>query len=437
MFYRDLRNFTEMMRALGYHRLISMENFRRPNFPLVAEILLWLVKRYEPNAAIHPDTDTQQDRVLFIRSITEFMATKAHIKLNSKKLYQADGYAVKELLKVTSVLYNVMKTNSIGSLDDMDADESSSLTFDISSKIIDMKEARKLASEITTKGATLYDLLTKEADLRESRSLVIARPLEIVEVEKGIDSSVKIVQQEIQKTMSMLENIASDETTLDNKIEKRKTELDRNKKRLQTLQNVRPAYMDEYERLEQELEKVYENYIIKFRNLTYLEQQLEEYNKLEQDKFKETQFAMQSSVEKMRVEEKKHLQSSLDEDDEFSRNSDALDSGSEMEDSIQLHHQTRPTNNRMRPEAAKLTNNERKLQVQGSMFGAESDDETGLDSDIDLDDDDDDDDDDVEIDDDDEDDDLRMPVRPKVAPMKGNTRHQPPEMEEEDTDDDF
>lgn len=64
-----------------------------------------------------------------------FQATKAHIKLNSKKLYQADGYAVKELLKVTSVLYNVMKTNSIGSLDDMDADESSSLTFDISSKV--------------------------------------------------------------------------------------------------------------------------------------------------------------------------------------------------------------------------------------------------------------------------------------------------------------
>lgn len=29
---------------------------------------------------------------------------------------------------------------------------------------------------------------------------------------------------------------------------------------------------------------------------------------------------------------------------------DALDSESEMEDSIQLHHQTRPTNNRMRPE---------------------------------------------------------------------------------------
>lgn len=39
-------DFTEMTRALGYPRLISMENFRTPNFPLVAEILLWLVKRW-------------------------------------------------------------------------------------------------------------------------------------------------------------------------------------------------------------------------------------------------------------------------------------------------------------------------------------------------------------------------------------------------------
>ena len=38
-------DFTEMMRALGYPRLISMENFRSPNFALVAEVLMWLVKR--------------------------------------------------------------------------------------------------------------------------------------------------------------------------------------------------------------------------------------------------------------------------------------------------------------------------------------------------------------------------------------------------------
>ena len=45
MSYRDLRNFTEMLRSLGYPRLISMENFKTPNFNLVSEILLWLIDR--------------------------------------------------------------------------------------------------------------------------------------------------------------------------------------------------------------------------------------------------------------------------------------------------------------------------------------------------------------------------------------------------------
>ena len=34
------------MKTLGYPRLISMDNFRTPNFELVADILYWLVKRF-------------------------------------------------------------------------------------------------------------------------------------------------------------------------------------------------------------------------------------------------------------------------------------------------------------------------------------------------------------------------------------------------------
>ena len=40
------------------------------------------------------------------------MATKAHIKLNTKRLYMADGYAVKEMLKVTTLLHSAMKSTS-------------------------------------------------------------------------------------------------------------------------------------------------------------------------------------------------------------------------------------------------------------------------------------------------------------------------------------
>ena len=46
--------------------------------------------------------------------------------------------------------------------------------------------------------------------------------------------------------------------------------------------------MDEYERLERELEKIYEEYIEKFRNLDYLEHELDVYNMMENEKFEET-----------------------------------------------------------------------------------------------------------------------------------------------------
>ena len=43
--------------------------------------------------------------------------------------------------------------------------------------------------------------------------------------------------------------------------------------------------MDEYERLEEDLQKLYDDYLLKFRNQAYLEHLLEEQNRLDQDKF--------------------------------------------------------------------------------------------------------------------------------------------------------
>lgn len=176
-----------MARVLGYPRLISVENFRQPNFPLLAELLKWLVKRYDPHTDIPTETDTESDRIIFVKSVAQFMATKAHIKLNTKKLYQADGYVVKELLKMTTVLYNALKLNHDATSDDL-LDTNMSMTFDISSQIGDLRRARELASEITTKGASIYDLLGREVDLREVRTHTINRNLELSDVEQGTHS---------------------------------------------------------------------------------------------------------------------------------------------------------------------------------------------------------------------------------------------------------
>ncbi len=45
MSYREIRVFTEMLRTLGYHRIVAIGNFRRPNFELVADITEWLMHR--------------------------------------------------------------------------------------------------------------------------------------------------------------------------------------------------------------------------------------------------------------------------------------------------------------------------------------------------------------------------------------------------------
>jgi hypothetical protein len=74
-------DFTEMMRALGFPRQISIENFRKPNFALVAEMLIWLVHKFDPNASIPTDVDDEHDRVVFIKSVAQYMAAKVRVCL--------------------------------------------------------------------------------------------------------------------------------------------------------------------------------------------------------------------------------------------------------------------------------------------------------------------------------------------------------------------
>lgn len=69
------------------------------------------------------------------------------------------------------------------------------------------------------------------------------------------------------------------------RIERRRAELDRNQKRLQTLKKVRPAFMEEFEKLEVELRSLYDDYLQKFRYLAYLEHLHEDAVKAEQERF--------------------------------------------------------------------------------------------------------------------------------------------------------
>lgn len=64
-----------MLRALGYPHLVSLESFRNPNFPLVANLLVWLVKRFDPDTDLSQEIENVEGRVSLIRGTAEFMVS--------------------------------------------------------------------------------------------------------------------------------------------------------------------------------------------------------------------------------------------------------------------------------------------------------------------------------------------------------------------------
>ncbi|XP_023081508.1 clusterin-associated protein 1 isoform X3 [Piliocolobus tephrosceles] len=281
-------------------------------------------------------------------------------------------------------------------------------------KVADLKAARQLASEITSKGASLYDLLGMEVELREMRTEAIARPLEINETEKVMRIAIKEILTQVQKTKDLLNNVASDEANLEAKIEKRKLELERNQKRLETLQSVRPCFMDEYEKTEEELQKQYDIYLEKFQNLTYLEQQLEEYHRMEQERFEEAKNTLCLIQNKLKEEEKRLLKSGSNDDSD-------VDIQEDDESDSELEERRLP---KPRTAMEVLMQGRPGKRIVGTMQGGDSDDnEDSEESEIDM-----------EDDEEEEEDDLEDESI-SLSPTKPNRRVRKPEpLDESDND---
>jgi clusterin-associated protein 1 len=53
-----------------------MENFRTPNFELVADVLYWMVKLYDPDTTISDRVEFENERVEFLTGIASLLAAK-------------------------------------------------------------------------------------------------------------------------------------------------------------------------------------------------------------------------------------------------------------------------------------------------------------------------------------------------------------------------
>ena len=328
MSYRELRNFAEMMRALGYQRLVSVENFRSPNFPLVASTLYWMVQRYDPDIVMSDNIETEEARVHFLTKTAEALLNKANIKLNTKNLYMADGHAVRELLKVAKTLYAANQAQEAYKAGEELPDVPS-----LGTKSKDIRVARQLAADITDRGARLHDLLGHENDVKQDRQAalrfldtissnldggehahvrscvlnhrVVLHAIDVIstQVRRSVEALVERCKEDIESAKKACDEYAADERALDAKIKKKKNELERHEKRLSSLQNVRPAFMDEYEKLEGELQKQYSVYLERFRNLDYLQAELQTYHAADKAEVDEHDRNLKRMQKRLREEE--------------------------------------------------------------------------------------------------------------------------------------
>eukprot|EP00906_Rhabdomonas_costata_P033337 RCo046976 len=304
MSFREIRKFGETLKLLGYPRIVSVESFRKPNFELVADILYWLVQRHDPSSEVSDDIATEAARIQFLKSIAELFQVKLHIKLNCKKLYQADGLACQELLKVASVLKDAVTMRS----------EAAAETAAEEVRGFDTKAARTMATELTTEGSRLLELLDGEISHAEERQIVVTRPQDTARLEGSLQALVRALKQEGVHISEAHAAALTDVESLKSKIEHKKTQLERTAKRLKALEVTRPAHQDEFEELEAELSRQYSAYLENFRNLEYLEHIMRRYTEYEERLIAEQENQLRLLRDRLRKDDLAHLNDRPDDE---------------------------------------------------------------------------------------------------------------------------
>ena len=268
MTYREIKQFTEIVRTLGYPHPVGIDSFDTPNFGLMADLLHWLATLYDPEIVVLSELNNEHGRVEFVRGIVQQLATKSGIRVNPRKLYASDRFAVRELLKIASPIYRGITNTSVIS-------EASSKN---APKAADLKKISTLSNALPKHSVELFDMLDKEVQIRESRTKILSTMPSLDDYGKNVTDAVSNTETRYDTLTKELDRLGSDEEALTAKIKQRKHEYERQSKRLMSVQTIRPAYMDEYEMHEQELQELFKAYFQHYRNIDYFEKELQKHD---------------------------------------------------------------------------------------------------------------------------------------------------------------
>eukprot|EP00834_Sanchytrium_tribonematis_P003757 NODE_157_length_15108_cov_0.423079.p5 type:complete len:318 gc:universal NODE_157_length_15108_cov_0.423079:3537-2584(-) len=261
MSFKEIQLLEFNLIELGYQSIFLDQLRIEPRFDMMADVLVYMTNQLDPNFNIKLNISTSKERITFFKAYVAhlFQLVPQLSIINIANLYRSDISSVRELLKISKYIKSALETIS---------DKSH-----VSSAInrIETKQFRSLCDNIADSGKALYFQLQNENELDLRRKKVLSESIDLNRMSGHIQEECNKFASAYSATVDDLRSVQQESKNIRLKIENKESELERRSERLKSLKHIRPAYMDEFEKLESELMDLYTKYVTRIKNVEWLE----------------------------------------------------------------------------------------------------------------------------------------------------------------------
>ena len=259
---------------LGYPS-VFFDQFRiEPRFDIMADILSWLLGKIDPSIQLKKSIFSAKDRENYFKSAMSqlYLKVPGLAVVNPKALYASDIGSIRELLKIAKYVNKCF--HSV---------EEPLKPHTAAYNKTDVNLVRAQCNNLTNNATQLYQQLDKDVDLSKIRNTVLMDSIDLSKMSSHIiDETLKLKNINISLD-SELKGCLQESENIKSKLANKTAEVERREERLKSLQQIRPTYMDEYEKLTEELQVLYSEYVVKSKNIGWLEMKYNENVNIEID----------------------------------------------------------------------------------------------------------------------------------------------------------
>lgn len=287
MFSSEAEELCHLLASLNYdgqRTIITPDRLCEPSFDLSCDILDWCAKIAKDNEddlqflTLIPDKISRtslsdSSLIAYLSGLSRLFLSRLGVRIDVGAILHCDAGSCSELLKIVKLIHNAsmivvgQKSNISESISHLQRSK-----LDLVDQLLRLLDEEKSGhlDVLEQSASELDNLLEREEQFSQERRSVIERQLEGREIEQVLKDSHEDVEAKTKELLRSNEEMRGDLVKLDEKLSGKEAELQKETDRLNDLLIQSPAYMDKYNQLNERFEQVYDWYVSKFRNYTYL-----------------------------------------------------------------------------------------------------------------------------------------------------------------------